>query len=295
MPIHSGMVKAYQSAEEGAYPVVDSTGLSETGEYRFTGLASGSYMFRVFPGQIDQGEGIPTYLGDVASWNNATILEVDSAYVDTLLDIRLLEKLPTHPGDRIGSMSGNISYKDSVVDKGTLSKPVTRSSVILVRKSSRKGTQGENVFDYMETDDKGNYIFSYIPEGGYKLIVDIAGLAMLNTYDVTIDSGRVVTGLDFVVGSTWINTADRVDVETLSTDRIMIFPNPGSGQLHIHLPAMGDYRLEVINAMGQLVQSGEFPSAGGLVLMDVSALDDGIYFIKIEGNTWTETLKYLKE
>ena len=210
-------------------------------------------------------------------------------------NIALVELAKFTPADGSGQMSGNVSYREGVELKGTVAKPVTRTSVILVRRTSRKSTLDNAVVAHIMTNGLGDYGFNYIPDGDYTLIVDVPGLPMFNSYEVTIIADKIVSGLDFVVGPRGINTADRVGVKSLSLDRIMVFPNPGSGQVYIHLPAAGDYRVEVINTLGQLVQSGEFPSAAGPVLMDVSALEDGLYIFNIQGDKWTEMVKYLKE
>jgi hypothetical protein len=295
LPVYPGVIKAYKSTDLGAFPVVDSTELSETGEYLFTELDTGTYTFRVLPGQLPERTGIPTYLGDVVSWSNARFLVVDSAFVDTLQHIKLIEQFPMHPGDNTGKMSGNVSYSESVGNKGTLAKPVTRTSVILIRRATRKGTQAESVSGHVETDGLGYYSFSYIPEGEYALLVDIAGLPMFNTYDISIDSGKVVSDLDFVVGNIGINTADRVDVTSHSIDYFMIYPNPGNGLICIEFPVTSDYRVSIFNMVGVQVGYRECLSTAGLVQMDVTELVEGMYVIRVEGGGQSTGLKYLKK
>ncbi|MCK4748373.1 MAG: T9SS type A sorting domain-containing protein [Bacteroidales bacterium] len=294
LPVYPGVVKAFKSTDSGAFPVADSTQLSETGEYLFTGLDPGRYTFRVLPGQLAQSVGIPTYLGDVVSWSNARIMEVDSAFVDTLQHINLIEQFPAHPGDRTGSMSGKVYYSESVGNKGTLAKPVTRTSVILIRRATSKGTQAESVSGHVETDGLGHYSFSDVPEGEYGLLVDIAGLPMFNTYDVSIDSGKVSSGLDFVVGNIGINTADRVDVTSNSMDRFMIFPNPGDGLIQVEFPVAGNYQVRIFNAVGQLVYNRAYSSASGTVPVDLTEWRGGVYLIQVDGDHGSGTVKYIK-
>jgi hypothetical protein len=74
-----------------------------------------------------------------------------------------------------------------------------------------------------------------------------------------------------------------------------VFPNPGTGLLHIDFPDADDYQVRIYNVLGALVDSKEFLQTIGLVNMDVSNLQDGMYLIEIESGMGRETIKYMKK
>ena len=99
-----------------------------------------------------------------------------------------------------------------------------------------------------------------------------------------------------------------VGVEQLvvTSYKLQVYPNPTSGQLHItmgHAPLLEDSVIEIYNVMGQKLLSapfnspkgGKLPSpserAGGEVIIDVSHLAKGMYFLKV-GN---QVLRFVKE
>ncbi|MEN8156572.1 MAG: T9SS type A sorting domain-containing protein [Bacteroidota bacterium] len=296
-PVYPGLVKAYKTSWSGAYPVVDSIMLNESGGYLFEGLYPAGYMLLVVPDAKMYPDGLPTYLGDVTAWNDNTPLSIAVDTKATFMDITLVEiKNPT-PADGSGEMLGNVSYADDIVGtKGTKGKPYKKASILLVKKAVKKSTLADTLIAYVETDDLGDYVFENVPDGAYTLYVDIPGLPMAESYDVVIQGNKIIYGLDFEVGDEEIITTGTVDVESVpaTADRLSIFPNPGNGLLYIDLPATGDYRIRIYNTVGKLVDSKEALSTAGLFRMDVSGLQDGIYLIKIEGRGRTEVTKYIK-
>ena len=151
------------------------------------------------------------------------------------------------------------------------------------------------VIAYEEKDDLGMFAFENVPDGDYFLIVDVPGLPMLQTYEVEIMNSRILYGLDFLVKKKGIETSGIVDVETSELDNFMIFPNPGNGLLHIEFTASSNYSVAVYNMVGELVDSREYLSVVGLVVLDITELQSGMYLIKIAGDQGVETVKYLKK
>jgi hypothetical protein len=292
-PVYPGYVKAFKSTRSGAFPAMDSALLDEAGVYLFNGLYPGHYVLQALPDTERYPDGMPTYFNGAISWDEAQEMIVETNTNATFANITLSELPKLTPEDGTGEMFGNVSYEDEGGLKGTMSKPVTRTSVILVRRAARKSTLEGNVMAYVITDLLGDYQFENVPDGDYTLIVDIPGLDMRSSYEVTM-LGNKLFGLNFEVGKEEINASGTVDVETVSMDRLMIFPNPGNGLVHIAFPS-GDYLVDVFNTVGKLVHSSGYPSAAGLELLDISALHDGIYLIRINGDNANEVVKYMKK
>jgi hypothetical protein len=71
---------------------------------------------------------------------------------------------------------------------------------------------------------------------------------------------------------------------------ITIFPNPATSTIVIAFPAAGNYEVRILNSVGQLMNSPMLSSGGNLVL-NVSNMEAGIYFINIHHENSTETHK----
>ncbi|MEN8156571.1 MAG: T9SS type A sorting domain-containing protein [Bacteroidota bacterium] len=292
--VYSGYVKAFMLTESGAYPVVDSAQLDSSGGYLFQGLAPATYTFQVWPDREKNSMWLPTYAGGVMLWSMAHFIDVKSDTRDTLLNIAI--RLDPPRSFLGGELSGNVSYNEEAKGaKGTKGKPYKKASILLVKKSVKKSTQSDGVTDYRETNDQGDFYFGMVMAGEYYLHVDVPGLPMIQTYDVeVVDSATSISGLDFVVTMDGINTTEHMTVDPPPVEQMRIFPNPGNGLLYVDLPVTGDYRIRIYNTVGKQVDSREALSTGGLFRMDVSGLQDGLYFIEIEGTDEKRVAKYIK-
>ncbi|MFH0759641.1 MAG: T9SS type A sorting domain-containing protein [Bacteroidota bacterium] len=299
LPVFPGQVIAYLSTASGAYPVANTVDVNDDGVFLFEGLYPGDYIMMATPDKIQYPDGIPTYSGGAISWDEAkeVVIEAETKFKSLYINLSEIPRLTEADGS--GQMSGNVSYADEFDTrsfKGTKGEPVTKTSVILVRKKTQqKSTLEEDIVAYVETDDLGNYVFDNVPDGTYTLIVDVPGLPMIQTYEVEILANKIVSGLDFFLRKKGIDTSGTVDIKTVSMGKFTLFPNPGSGLLNIECTASRDYTVQVYNMVGNLVESREFPSAAGLLYMDISELHTGMYLIKIEGDHGVETVKYLKK
>lgn len=260
------------------------------GHYLFDDLYPGEYTLQVVPDHTQYPETVPTYLGNQTVWMDAQFNNFGPADLAPNLHISvpLVPKLTTDDGS--GTVSGNVSYINGL--KSTHARPVKKASVMLLRKS-KKSTNAGGVVAFFETDDLGNYLFENVPDGDYYLIVDIPGLPMIQTYDVTILGNQIVSELDYYVGEDGINTSGGVGVKSIEMDSFIMFPNPGDGTIFLVFPSMGDYMVRIYSTDGRMVASGEFESISGLRTLDISEQDQGIYLIRVDGPDNTSVLKYI--
>ena len=296
--VHPATVKAYKATRVGQQPAVDSVLTDAGGNYSFTRLYPGNYIFQVIPSPKYYPEGMITYSGGAISWNDARVIPVQATTSGNFLDITLSQLAKLTPEDGSGKASGNVSYSDdadAVNLKGTMGKPAKKTSVLLIKKASSKGTLEDDVVAYVETDDLGNYVFENVPDGEYILIVDIPGLPMVETYDVVIEGNVIVSGLDFYVGGEGISTSENTAIGRKELPEVGIYPNPGNGLVFLQFTKAGRHRAEVYDSFGKLQATRELDAASGLMKLDISQLQEGLYYIKIQGDAGSTTLKYLKQ
>lgn len=296
-PLFPGVVRAYKITNYGAYPLVKEVDIDNTGTYAFTGLLPGNYALRAIPDYNAYPDGMPTYAGGGIVWSALQTDEYDVAPDTraTFLDISLSHLDPLTEMDGSGMMSGNISYADDFISKGTLARPVTQTAVILKKKASSKGTQEEDIVAYIETNEFGEYYFEYVPNGEYNMIVDIPGLNMIENYDVEIVDNTIVGDLDFVVENNGITIPGATGFDQLEKKMAQIYPNPGNGYLQINFLESDSYQVRVFSTMGQMLDSRYYPDAFATLDLDLTNLDQGIYLISIEGSKGRECIKYIIE
>jgi len=292
--VHPGIVKAYKATARGAYPLVQTVDIDDSGKYMFDGLYPGSYRLLAIPDLDVYPNGMPTYAGGAVSWKESPSLQLSSNENTSLLDITLSELPKLTELDGSGQLSGNVSYSDNFVYKSTMARPAKKTAVLLKKKAAVKGTNEEDIVAYLDTDDDGNFVFDFVPDGGYDMIVDIPGLPMNANYPVDIVGNTIITELDFIIESEGITIPGATGIAVVKMDNLEIYPNPGNGILHLALEDYGDYQIRVFNALGMMMEYRSFPSAAGIINLDISGLDPGIYFIKLEGEGKSASVKYVK-
>ena len=81
--------------------------------------------------------------------------------------------------------------------------------------------------------------------------------------------------------------------DVLSTEKVQIYPNPAQEQLHIVFPSEMEMDLRVFDVTGKLVIYSPDISFNQKTSLDVSHLQPGIYFLRINSGNGVVTKKFL--
>jgi Zn-dependent metalloprotease len=88
------------------------------------------------------------------------------------------------------------------------------------------------------------------------------------------------------------------NLTTLTNVKVILFPNPVKNVINLIIeePNAIDnlYQINISTIEGKLMKSYTI-NQQGLLPIDISNLNNGIYFINIVGNKWNKTLKFVKE
>ena len=144
-------------------------------------------------------------------------------------------------------------------------------------------TLGQSTFYIYESPDGVNWtsLYTFMPPmdtakvGSFQHFALTPGTMYLKFfYDK--DQGNIAFD-DFSV------TSNTVGISTPSLEqRIRIFPTPTSGKLTINFGTMVDHaNLTVINILGKQVMTAELNGTDDLFNINLSNLQDGIYFLKV--------------
>jgi len=93
-----------------------------------------------------------------------------------------------------------------------------------------------------------------------------------------------------IIGSFFLQycTAD-LAVEAFLNEKIKVFPNPFTDQLHI-INAKELYQYQLVDVLGQIISEGE-----NIEQEDFSDLKKGVYFLKVTSKSGKEIIKLIKE
>lgn len=89
---------------------------------------------------------------------------------------------------------------------------------------------------------------------------------------------------------------DNTSSPALTSQQLAIFPNPASDRLFIKAPAThGAIRLHVLNVQGRVVLSREFEGTGSELELDISSLNQGIFFVRFMSGDTIRTARLIKQ
>lgn len=82
----------------------------------------------------------------------------------------------------------------------------------------------------------------------------------------------------------------------LAIQLLEIYPNPASDQLNVVFDHQGEINMSVIDITGRNVYSTSYISGGfSTYAVNISELNPGLFFLKLEGNNETSVVRFIKE
>ncbi|MCX6246778.1 MAG: T9SS type A sorting domain-containing protein [Bacteroidetes bacterium] len=124
-----------------------------------------------------------------------------------------------------------------------------------------------------------------VSSSGIGFEVQSYSVKVINAYGCT-DSAKI--NVTFTIGAC-MSIHEKANPSSLS-----IYPNPGHGIFTLKIePVSGPFRLSVVNLLGMLVSQEEIMAKPGKFIkdLDFSALNPGVYFIRITSHRDDKTLK----
>jgi len=283
-PVTDANIFLFQYFGEGAAVAVDTLPLTN-GNYTFENVCPLSeYFLKVVPESTSDYP--PCYYGNTIYWQEAITLTTDQSSVSGV-DIVVFDFPDLSPGN--SSVSGHIFYADS---RG---EPVKNIDVVL-EYDAPADKNGFEAVAYDRSNDYGEWILENLPNGDYRIKVEIPGLDMDTTYYVNIaNEGSVVENLDFYVD---MNTGIYIDFfgidEFQLSDELEIFPNPATHQ-NIWVRSLNNSikieEITIYNYMGQELNQTKINSQETMI--EDASWSKGFYLVKIKTNKGVVTRKII--
>lgn len=249
---------------------VDST-YFDYGHYSFNTLDTGQYLLKAVlePTASDYLNYLPTYYGDTLFWADATPFGL---YQDTVaMDINM--KPGINPGGP-GFVGGNVYQGANKVS--AVGDPIPQVQIMLLNMDN-SGVQ------YTYSDANGDYSFSNVAYGSYKLYAEVLGKT---TYykTVTIDAANTeLSHVDIVITDEAVFA--RVSGAASITENIKLYPNPATEAFNIQFSAKKQdvLTVNIVSVYGVVIAEYQMEILVGVNFqqLNIQWLSSGIYFVQI--------------
>jgi hypothetical protein len=248
---------------------LEKVAIDNNGNFQFASVLGPNFLVLADPDPTYYPYLLPTYYGDSTYWEKATTLNV---FQDMNISINCQSDSTLAVLTGIGSINGTVWMDTTQVNK--LSGPVNSNPARGVRVTLEQNPGGACRISH--TNQNGYFEFNNLPEGNYKIKVDISGLVMDSTYHINLSAKSMTyNNLDFVYDTTFIyiipNTGVN-DLDGMPKYDISVFPNPFTDQATIHV--------ENTTGENQELSLSIFDMTGRLVKQIVEREGDDILFTR---------------
>lgn len=251
-------------------------------DYRFSYEPSGDYRIKASTGDSLLGTTgyIPTYHTSDFYWSTATVLTHAATVGDINQDINMMTGTVTSGS---GFVAGDVT---AGANKGTTTfLPVEGMKVFIMDAATMQMIQGTT------TDAAGHYTFSNLPYGTYRVFPEAINYATTPYTSITVSAANPSYSTAGFKQHTISHTITPIpvavaDVETVSSTKVVAFPNPTSGKVNIAWQVASAQKAEVTvsDITGRVVLSNtlDMSAGAGSTVTDISALVSGLYTISVK-------------
>jgi len=283
----TGKVHAYQMVSNNGNPfeekaVVD---IGMNGYYSIDGLAPGIYLIKAdfATGSAESSYHIPTYHIGSTTWENAEP-QVLPNFLTITTDISLIRKA-SHNG--LGVIGGIVTDPNHIVaHEGEETRNLTGVAHAVVLLNDINGQP----LDYILTDEDGNYRFTDLPFGTYRLRYDIAGLPSPDVW-VTLTPEDPEKLQVTIIAENGASAVEDVKYET-----VQLYPNPAKEQIHVVVPGDNEpYDIQVVDMQGRVIYAGSARNYNGILTIEVNQYSAGLYHVNLLNNDHRFHGRFIKQ
>lgn len=284
----NGVVELYQEnpganpSTPNTYSLVASSAVV-LNNYVFNDVAEASYYLRAVP--INMTDVVATYFAADVTWQTATLVTTNPS-ISSICNISPVASLSLPAGVTV---NGTLGYGPNGFNKAQI---VLAEGVEVFLKDVTNTQFAQSV-----TDQNGEYSFSGVPAGNYKIVIDLPGYNQVSTYNFALTgSSTNMSGLDFVIDNGEIFTSNFLGLDAVEINDLLVYPNPTNGELNVQLPSNVTHAtMTIFNTMGQVVlEKNAVTNSQKLLNTNISELSEGIYIVRIQGDDFNAEKKLRK-
>jgi hypothetical protein len=215
-----------------------------------------------------------------------TALYIQNAiYVDVLCDTlhtNIYAQAGVNPGGPCIA-GGTVVYNGRVINGD----PVTHLKIILMNSS------GEPI-DYTFTNDTGYFVFNNLPAGNIKFYVDYMGVNNGLAPGINVSTMQDFSQLHFELFPDKLIMLGVPNVgleEDMDFSKINLYPNPADQFVFVNIKEPEGVKYMILDSYGRTLLSSTLGKEG---MMDISAFNSGIYYIRFNLGEQQKVAKLLK-
>lgn len=281
------MVYLIQENTDGAWQKSDSVLINASGDnhYNFSNTSSGRYLVQAafLPEAPVFEDYFPTYFEQSLWWNEADVIELPRFGPADFS----IEMISSQEEEGPGLISGTVTNDGNFTNNSDVSRKQNASgeiSILLLDESNQ-------AIRHTIPDENGNFSFDNLPLGMYQVYAQVLSFEQPFYMVNLTQQSPVVNNLSFDVTETTITETEEI---FLINDDFQSYPNPVSHHLTIlwtKRPS-SDVQISLVKPTGKLVFAERKKlSSEQSILLDVSAIAPGMYFLILERNGQKMTQK----
>ncbi len=294
-PLNTGdaEIELYNTATS-IYELSDISSINGSGLFYLQGNISSNYLIKA--NVLNQGaypDALNSYYNSEYLWGNAQILSL-SCGDSVNVDINLEQTTTFTPG--IGNVSGIITNENT-------SNPVPDVTFFI------EDTLINHPYLSITSDLSGYYEFDNLPNGAYKILVDIPGIPQVTIHNFTVTAlDTLFENYDFYVdtvlfkaagigiyadSSAIVNISNPINVSLLS-----VYPNPFQDKINLEytLEQNSIVEIQLIDINGKVIQkqaASRLNSGSHSETLNIT--NKGVYFVVVSINNKTYIKKIVSE
>ena len=263
------------SPPTNTFTLTDS--LQIAGSYTFPNQLTGTFIIKAQPDSTSPAitNYIPTYYGGTPYWNLATPISTSS--LTNPYDIHLVYVPGPVAGP--GTISGIISNGFKLFSSGT---PAVGAEILLTDNNNQ-------VIGICYSDNLGQFQFSNIAYGTYKVRPEVTSIPVTPTIIVLTPATPSVTNLSYVITPNGITTAFTEHQAIPTAMKVELYPNPAADLVNLDITAEKscEVKLSVVDVFGRVLQHSAYPVTKGrnLISLETAGLNSGVYILHFEKDT----------
>jgi hypothetical protein len=287
IPAANGTITLLRIQNVGGYDTTRVQNVNEDGTYHLSTIILDDYQILGFVDTIEYSGALPSYYENTIFWEEADTVFVEGT-MDSLDIVSTFKPTAALTGN--GVIGGYVIEDDGTGSDGR-SKANKRvsSAGVSVRRVERAGrTKEENLVlvAYVFTDSEGEFRFTHLPVGQYRLNIQYPGYPMDETSYTTITIGEGLESEKKVEaevkdGKIVVRPLIITAVWEMEGYKVEVYPNPATSVINLEFLSISDSRnVELHDAKGKQLIHKKAP--GKKESLDVNFLSKGHYLLNVQ-------------
>jgi len=283
-PVTAGIVYVFKQDYSLGRMDTLGYGIINAGTYFLSCLDTGLFIIKAIADTTAYPSSVPTYYAinpGAYQWDSATVVTMNSYGVNLVRNIKIIQ-LPatTGPGIITGQIVEGPGF-GSRIGNGAQIMGAPLKGVDVKLGKNPGGTAAART----TTDNSGNFTFTNVPLGSYRIFVDVPSYPMDSIRSITLTSGSSTSSdNDYFIDSMMVyvdSVGLGIDPISGMVNKFSLYPNPSSGKFYVELSNSEKMEVQILDRQGRLVLS---QAVSGKASVDASVLSDGFYTLSIRSS-----------